>query len=978
MTISMSFRLWKRRDKAALAALALAVSFTVARAQNPVSLDLSRKDGYPEGPLYDMLQDSRGYIWVASDRGIARFDGQRFTSFTFQGDYSAAGSSLREDIFGRVWYETFDGELFYVSGDRLLRLAKEPSGHFIPFELSSRYLYSIQEDKFIIYDLKTLKSINSISLPDDRLFTPYTLLNRLYITSADYVTVINEDLAYYTVKNPLNGSRGRTLMTSDGINLYLAPQENRQGIILKTNKNLEIKGTIKLKQSFYINWLFNSGDHLYICSRQGLYVYDTTGNLLNHFYKEADVTDALMDYRKNLWISTLNDGLKLIPNPNNVFVPFNNFEAVTFESHNNKIWLATTEAEILEMNKTNGQIKGVFKGEDKLENIYYIYYDSVSRNLYFSSNYGFHYIKTESVDKARTTFKNLNIKSACRVDSAYMAVAGNSVMGLFRTSAAPSAWAAYFEDLEGPYPHFHVLKKNVRARKCVYNATDTTLYFLTNDGTYYVTPESFGEIFSPDNDKLILSNAVSVDGKVVGLSPRGVLYLLSIKSAKRITVSEFIEPDNIYAQKNILFIRKSKGLFAWYSQAKKPDYLGSLEPALSDYFLFFLLRNDTLLIFGKKGFYSHSRKYDDTQKCLPLLHIHAIKTNNEVFSHDQVIRLNEKENSISIHFSFLNYGDESGAPLGYALNDAFYSQAPVQAGLIDLPNLEAGNYRLKFYYQGKSLEPTIYFVIRKAFWKEWWFSGLLIALIGSGAFLYSRFQVRLLKQRIRLTNENLSLKIQLNKSIIKSIKSQLNPHFFFNALNTIQAYIFKNEKEKAAYYLSRFSQLTRLILDHSELECISLADEIKFLDLYLSLEKMRFSENFTYEISVAENLDTEFLKIPPLLVQPFVENALKHGLLHKKGPRFLAIRFYLKKHTLFIEIEDNGIGRKRSAEINKAGRAQNLFQSSTANQKRMDLMKKLYDKPFRIIYFDKMDAFNMPAGTLVTLEIPLYTESDHD
>jgi LytS/YehU family sensor histidine kinase len=206
--------------------------------------------------------------------------------------------------------------------------------------------------------------------------------------------------------------------------------------------------------------------------------------------------------------------------------------------------------------------------------------------------------------------------------------------------------------------------------------------------------------------------------------------------------------------------------------------------------------------------------------------------------------------------------------------------------------------------------------------------------------------------------------------VLKTIKAQMNPHFFYNALNTIQAYIFTNDKTKANSYLAKFSKLTRVILEQSEKETISLGDEIESLTLYLELEKMRFKEGFEYNIEHKTDTHKDSIEFPPMLIQPYVENAIKHGLLHKESDRTLFILFEEIKNHLVITIDDNGIGRKRSEELNKIKNDKYQSFSTQANEKRLEILNRTNDK-IAVKIIDKLDANQQSLGTKVILTIPI-------
>lgn len=209
------------------------------------------------------------------------------------------------------------------------------------------------------------------------------------------------------------------------------------------------------------------------------------------------------------------------------------------------------------------------------------------------------------------------------------------------------------------------------------------------------------------------------------------------------------------------------------------------------------------------------------------------------------------------------------------------------------------------------------------------------------------------------------------ESELKAIRAQMNPHFIFNALNTIQSYIYLNDKENASNYLGKFSRLTRMVLDMSNNETVSLKDELEALTLYLELERMRFEEVLSFTIDLVGELDTESIKLPAMLVQPYIENAIKHGLLHKKDNRELWCGFQLEGNKLVVTIDDNGIGRQRSAELNvMKGDGHQSF-ATQANAKRFNLLNKDRDETVGAVYTDKVDEYGQSAGTKVVLTIPV-------
>jgi len=198
----------------------------------------------------------------------------------------------------------------------------------------------------------------------------------------------------------------------------------------------------------------------------------------------------------------------------------------------------------------------------------------------------------------------------------------------------------------------------------------------------------------------------------------------------------------------------------------------------------------------------------------------------------------------------------------------------------------------------------------------------------------------------------------------------MNPHFFFNALNTIQSYIYTNDKLQAANYLNQFSELTRMVLDMSNRDLITLSEELRALQLYLDLEALRFEDKLHYKLEVEPNLQTDVHWLPPMLIQPYVENAIKHGLLHSKNRWELLVKFSLGAEGLIIVIDDNGVGRKKSEQLNAHRYRQHESFAMSANAKRLEILNKGLTNVISIQIIDKYDALGMAAGTTVELHVP--------
>ena len=289
-------------------------------------------------------------------------------------------------------------------------------------------------------------------------------------------------------------------------------------------------------------------------------------------------------------------------------------------------------------------------------------------------------------------------------------------------------------------------------------------------------------------------------------------------------------------------------------------------------------------------------------------------------------------------------------------------------------NLSPGNYTFKVrscnnegIWNGR--ETSFSFRIRPPFYFTWWF--MLFAAVLVFAFIYAVFMVRIynIKKKQRVEFER---KVEMSKVELKALRSQMNPHFVFNSLNSIQHYIINSKSEEAIKYLSKFARLVRLILNNSDKPTVTVGEDLEALKLYLELEQMRFEEKFDYEIIVEESVDADYDIMPPLLMQPYVENAILHGLNPMPVKGKLTIKLSSRNNFLICTITDNGIGRERSAEIKRTmPYAKHKSLGMKITEDRLKLLNEINSSKLSVIISDLKDTSNRSLGTQVELFVPL-------
>jgi LytS/YehU family sensor histidine kinase len=229
------------------------------------------------------------------------------------------------------------------------------------------------------------------------------------------------------------------------------------------------------------------------------------------------------------------------------------------------------------------------------------------------------------------------------------------------------------------------------------------------------------------------------------------------------------------------------------------------------------------------------------------------------------------------------------------------------------------------------------------------------------------------EEKQKATIELLENRQKAAESRLQSLRLQMNPHFLFNALNSIQQMILANEEMVATRYLSRFSKLLRAVLVHSDHESITLKEEMEIIMMYVELESVRFKDSFTYSITCDDSIEAEEIKIPTLLIQPFVENAIWHGLMHKEGDRHLLVSFSEKVDFIECIIEDNGVGRKNAAALKQTTGNGKPHKSKgiAVSEERLKSLKNSFGTSGSIRINDLVSANGKSLGTQVVINFPI-------
>jgi len=255
---------------------------------------------------------------------------------------------------------------------------------------------------------------------------------------------------------------------------------------------------------------------------------------------------------------------------------------------------------------------------------------------------------------------------------------------------------------------------------------------------------------------------------------------------------------------------------------------------------------------------------------------------------------------------------------------------------------------------------------RKKF-QQYYFGGIIFILIVLLFILTNRNKLRQKHLKTELERKNLDIEQRL-------LRSQMNPHFIFNSLNSIQSFISSNNAFLAMSYLSKFARLMRLILENTRKSYVSLEDEINTLQLNMELEQIRFKEKFDFSIDVDPGIEVKTTLIPPMLMQPYIENAIIHGLMHKSTKGNLDIHFDLSGQVIKCSIVDDGIGREKAAELKKEQSSKRKSVGMQVTNERLAILNKRASAEIKVAIIDMKDEQGFPCGTRVELDLPFKEE----
>ncbi len=949
--------------------------------------------------VYNLFSDSKGFLWVGHSLGISRYNGKKFTNFNSPKQSSLSLSNICEDQQGRIWCNNFNGQVFYIENEEIHLYepykANEEAG--IPFIMAygNEIIITSQNGLFICNTKDLTGRYIKISKDDNNIRSICVYQKRLIFNTKNNFFEYGENkikkLAFKKVSSnefSFNDELILSQITTYDTIYSRDKTRNRIGLFTIIKDTIFFVGAKNMNN--LINTITKSNKTIWYNLAE-----ESISSLGNKSIRNYNLSDIESDQFGNTWYSSLQNGLfinqktKTWETNNLFFLGKYDFIKCLIEKEN-KIIYGTQKGLIYAYDKIKNKIVYSYKLPSKagaIENIFILPNNRLliapSIGLYLSN-----YDTKINYQLSKYTLKTISIKDSVLL-LGYATTLNkvqlnkNLTAYLFNTNKYIKYESTYVANLSQLINYGYKTLRKTRTYQISTDSIFKTTYINFKDGVFEYRKSDFTEL--KFKNQRINSNSLLQNNNILYIATinDGLLIKNGIQYTK-------INTSNGLVNNTVLLLRASGDniyisvpgyIQIWNEKSKKITNTIPVPEEINGSVLDIIVINNKIYITSSKSEYELSiPNAIKKKKLLYLLTAKNIQA-NEIIKNASSLSYNN--NSIRFILNSPDYNSSQEDQLMYRLrgaSDSSWKRIIRAEKTITFSALRPGNFIFESYipdYNGIPISNTVQYEFKIE--KPWWQTNIAIILyllvLGTITSLFINWRINLLKKKAAQNIKNLQLENKLVNSTLTAIKAQMNPHFIFNALNTIQSFVYSDDKRNASNYLGKFSGLMRDVLENSQKETITLEDEIEMLKLYTDIEKNRFSNEIEIIFNIDSTIDLNEINLPPMLIQPYVENTFKHAFFHKTGAKELIIS--ITKFTnssdevnIKIRIEDNGIGRIKSAVINKGRPANSSFAIKTIDT-RIELLNKKYPNKIKLSIEDKYSSDNEPLGTIVNITIPL-------
>lgn len=938
----------------------------------------SVNEGLPSNETYAVYEDVAGNIWMGTDHGVVLYDGIEMKLFSTQNGLTHnVVFKIYGDRFGRIWFLTYKGGVCYYDGEKVITpafndaLIEELEHYNCPYQIyieedSTVYLSTLRLRESY-FKINRGKELEVISFSEEKGKTKSFIAHRnnevLFpcFSIADSTIRFQKEGITYTYLNTYERSRGTDRLCFSKEQLGVSWVGTLNKLYLMKHNEFHIQKEFE-SEILAIHW---DGKSLLVGTDNRLYHYSFDGDLLHlkgEYFEGARICHIAKDRKGNYWMAGIFDGVIQVPSLNLFEVELPIGSRKEFLS---RYWLkGDTIQELLSgpsivtHNIHSNILSEKLNLEQKrVEDICYQWRsDGICMYIKNWTTYG-------EISKEGTVLFEKKIKYAHTLRSVENIVPFNedkiALTGRYGFQLLDNYKSFYHSNkMDG-------FRENVSS---IYQKSDSVYYVGTLLGLYKCFP------FNPKGDRIQhiltgrITKIIDFKGYIVVLTRGEGMYLLQDKDQQRLTVenglpSNFCNDAILYGDDLLvgtnrgiskLKIEKSGEItITGLSQLKKLYHLYVNQIAVD--YPRITIRSDNKVYY----FLPDEKRVENDIK----VHLLKVKVNGKEkwFTIQSEIKLQPNENNIALSYRANTLLDDSRITYKYRLNGVSSDWISTKDREIELNNLPAGNYHFEIMASGKfqfDTETTeVHFEIAPPlihtpiFWVTTVVFGLTIFL---GIWRWNHIQV----SKKRENEKALSL------ANVNALKMQMNPHFVFNALNSIQYYIATNQKREANVFLALFSGLIRNILSQFNVPRVNLEEEIRQLKTYIQLEEMRLKGKFSWEINYDNQLSLKQTYIPPMLLQPLIENAIWHGLSNLDRDGTLKVQFTSDGNKCICEVMDNGVGfDPKTVSANSVG-LENV-------KKRIALISEIEGEVCELkIKSNSIKENGKPSGTIIQLVIP--------
>lgn len=941
-----------------------ALSSLWASAQTDISRNYTITHGLPSNRVYHSMIDSEGFMWFGTEKGVSRYDGYAFENYTTRdGLTDNEVFYLFEDSKRRIWCMTYNGKLSYYYGGQFYNADNAP---FLKNAISEAMFSRAYEDKWgnLVFTTSTnglyvLKGDSfSRYLSGKQFFSPITVNGQLYIASSSsgssQLYQIQQNGTLKTLdKKEIGDLVSYNWSENDSvyhISLRNAPNDGWGLYSRKFNNLNHVYNTIKTPPNLRPVFTGKIQGTVYIGTNQGLFTYNAKTRLLSKIDVPAEnISSLTFDFEGNMWLTTLKNGVYFKPNINikkykNIS---ENISKIALNPYTNEIWAGNPAK-------------------------YYILGETEKRE--------FKLPKTASINETITAYYFFNAhETLIGSDLALSLQKGNTVLelegglsGVKNIALNPYnntmliASSTSISTLKILPQGRTELKRLIYMRSTSILALDSNIILSgSNNGLYKVD-------LKKGTKKLLLNERITH----IKATKNGDIWMCSDVSGlflyKNGVFKNFTEKDGLHSNNIVkLVIDKQENVWATTNTGLVKLSYQNNKLNTQNYILSNILGreqvndvvivSDTVIVATTAGLYYFIESQLKNSAIKPPLNINNITIQGKKMPLQTYYRLNYKQNNIHIDFTGISFSTRN-IIYRYIIQPGNKEWEYTNTKAINLVDLNPGEYslRLQAIKDGtvNSVEKKLNFTIVAPYYRTLWFYLIVLACIVLVVFF-------VINMRIKGIRRQASISQTISASKQKALRAQMNPHFLFNSLISIQSFFLNNRNTEGQEYTSKFSKLIRNVLDNSDKEEITIDEEIATLTNYTDLENIRLSNPFIFNVTIDNSVDPYNTYIPTMLLQPIIENAIWHGINYLENKQGIINLIFAQKDTiLYITVEDNGVGLKKSAEINT--KRNHISKGTTLITDRLEAIGLTRKEKISYTITE-----NPTGGTIVQLTIPI-------